>query len=116
EVGVLRTSRPIRAMTEPAGEHVGLAAISYDVRQWPMVARVPDRRDEPVPELGPRITGGAVWHANKITVVDRWLVVGIVVDVSPPRRRVGRHGRGRAQRHANYCRRKTSCRNFYPAR
>jgi hypothetical protein len=31
-------------MTKPAREHIGLAAARYDVRQWPMVARVPDGR------------------------------------------------------------------------
>src|SRR6185437_17022474 len=81
-----------------------------------MIVRVPDWRDEWGPELGPRITGRAVWRVNKITVVDRRLVVGVVVDISPPRRRVGRRCHGLGQRHANYCRRKKSCRNLYPAR
>ena len=116
DVSVLRASGPIRAMTVAAGEHAGLASVCYDVRQWPMIVGVPDWRDERGPELGPGITSRAVWHVNKITVVDRRLVVGVVVDISPPRRRVGRRGHGLGQRHANYCRRKNSCRNFYPAR
>src|SRR5205823_1125733 len=70
EVGVFWAARPVRAMTKPTGEHVRLAAVGHDVRKRPMVARVPDRRDEPITELAPRITGRAVRHAHKITVVD----------------------------------------------
>src|SRR5262249_5630714 len=49
---------------------VGPAAVGYDVRRWPMVARVPDWRDESVPQLTPGITCRAVRHAHKIAVVD----------------------------------------------
>jgi hypothetical protein len=93
EVSVFRTPRPVGAVTKPAGEYVGLAAVSYDVRQRPMVARVPDRCDESVPELAPGITGRAVRHTHNVTVIDRRLVVGIVLRISPPWRRVARCGR-----------------------
>src|SRR5262249_49639717 len=86
EVGVFWAARRVRAMTKPAGEHIGLAAVSYNIWQWPMVVWVPDRRDESVPELGPGIAGGAVRHAHRITIVGRRLVVGIVLRISPPRR------------------------------
>ena len=103
DVSVLRASGPIRTMTIPAGEHAGLASVGYDVRQWPMIVGVPDWRYERGPELGPGIPSRAVWHVNKITVVNRRLVVGVIIDISPPRRRVGRRGYGFGQRHANYC-------------
>jgi hypothetical protein len=67
-----------------------------DVRQWRMVSWVPDGRNESVPKLGPGVTGRAVWHAHKITVIERRLVVWIVLRISPPRRRVSGRGCGGA--------------------
>jgi hypothetical protein len=91
-------------MTIPAGGHVGFAAICYDIRQWRMVFRVPDRRDESGAELGPGVTGRAVWHADKIAIVDWRLVVAIVLDIRPPRRRVsGRGGGGQRGTHHDRC-------------
>ena len=101
EVGVFRPSRPIRAMTKPACEQVRLTAVGNDVRQWPMVARMPDGCDKSVPELGPGIAGRAVWHAHEITVVDRRLVVGIVLRISPSWRELSRRGGGNGERYAN---------------
>ena len=93
EVRVLRAARPVRTMTETTGEHVGLAAIGYNIGQRWMIVWVPDRRDEPITELGAGITGRAVRNADRIAIIDRRLVVGVVFRISPARRRVGCRGR-----------------------
>src|SRR5262249_61655119 len=83
EVRVFGTAGPVGTMTVAAREDVGLAATGNDIGQGPVVARMPDRRDEPIPQLAPGITGGAVRHAHGPAIVDRTFVVRIIPRISP---------------------------------
>ena len=65
-------------MTVAAREDVGLAATGNDIGQRPVVARMPDRRDEPISQLAPGITRGTVRHAHGPAIVDRGLMVRII--------------------------------------
>src|SRR5262249_59537800 len=88
EIRIFGTAGPVGTMTVAAREDVGLAATGNDIGQRPVVARMPDRRYEPIPQLAPGITGGAVRHAHGPAIVDRGLMVRIIRRISPLRRGV----------------------------
>src|SRR4051812_5330329 len=90
EIGIFRPSRSVSAMTIAACEHVWLAAVGDDVGQRRVVVRMPNRRDESIPKLAPSITGRAIGHSHRLTVVDRRLISWIVLWISPSRRPVRR--------------------------